>query len=193
MISHPFPSVPTSLLYGSLLGLSQFVATLLVFAFGLHGSADDLARSHKPESILGLILMMLVLGFAHRAAKKAALDRGAPELSLGAAAKLAALTALAGGIVTGLGQWLYVRLINPGLVDIQRAAIMERVGPDLEKLSAEELAAVTEKIEFATSAAARALVYGINTLVFAAILGIAYALIFRAAVRRDRKTGEHSA
>lgn len=184
--------MPLPLLHGLLLGLSQLVATLLVFAFGLHGTAEGLARAHKPESLLGLVLMMVVLGVAHRAAKKASLARGEAELTLGAAAKSAALTALVGGLVTGLGQWLYATLINPGLVEVQRAAVLERVGPDLAKLSAEEAAAVAQKIEFATSAAARGLVFGINTLLFAALLGVAYALIFRAAARRDRKTAEKS-
>lgn len=177
--------MPIPLLYGLLLGVSQFVATLAVFAFGLHSSAEGLAGAQKPESILGFVLLMLILGAAHRATKKASLARGESEIPLGAAAKLAALTALVGGVATGALQWLYAALINPRLCELQRAQIMERAGPDLAKLSAEEAAAITQKIDYATSAAARGLVFGINTLLFGLLLGIAYALIFRAAVRRD--------
>lgn len=177
--------MPIPLLYGLLLGLSQLLATLLVFAFGLHGSAEGLARAQKPESILGFVLMMVILGTAYRAAKKASLARGETEIALGAASKLAALTALVGGVVAGATQWLYAALINPKLVEIQHAAVMERVGPDLAKLAPADAAALTQKIDFATSAAARGLIFGINTLLFASLLGIAYALIFRAAVKRD--------
>lgn len=177
--------MPIPLLYGLYLGLSQLVATLAVFAFGLHSSAEGLARAQKPESILGFVLMMIILGLAYRAAKKASLARGESEIALGTASKFAALTAVIGGVIVGLTQWLYAALINPRLVEVQHTAVMEKVGPELAKLSAEEAAAVTQKIEFATSAAARGLVFGINTLLFAALLGIAYALIFRAAVKRD--------
>lgn len=185
--------MPIPILYGLLLGLSQFLATLLVFAFGLHGSAEGLARAQRPESILGFVFMMVILGAAYRVAKKASLARGETEIGLGAASKLAALTALVGGVVAGLTQWLYAALVNPRLVEIQRSAVMERVGPDLAKLSADEAATVTQKIEFATSASARGLVFGINTLLFAALLGIAYALIFRAAGKRDAAAKKKSA
>ena len=177
--------MPVPLLYGLFLGLAQLAATLAVFAFGLHSSAAGLAKAQMPESLIGFILLMLILGLAHRAAKKASLARGETVYAFGAAAKAAALTALVGGLVTGAGQWLYLAVINPGLHDLQRAQIMERAAPELAKLSPEDAAKVVEKIDYATSAAARGLVYGVNTVVFAALLGIAFALIFRAAVRRD--------
>lgn len=176
--------MPSPLLYGLLLGLSQLIATLAVFAYGLHSSAEGLARAQKPESILGFVLLMLILGAAHRAVKKASLARGETEIPLGAAAKLAALTALVGGVATGAFQWLYAALINPRLCELQRAQIMERAAPELAKLSAEDAAVITQKIEFATSAAARGVVFGLNTLLFGLLLGIAYALIFRAAAKR---------
>lgn len=177
--------MPTPLLYGLFLGLSQLAATLAVFAYGLHSSAEGLVRAQKPESILGFILLMLILGAAHRASKKASLARGESDIPLGTAAKLAALTALIGGITTGAFQWLYAALINPRLCELQRAQILERAAPELSKLSPEDAAVVTEKIDFATSAAARGVVFGLNTLLFGLLLGIAYALIFRAATRRE--------
>ena len=177
--------MPTSLLYGLLIGLAQFVATLLVFAFGLHGSAEGLAKAQKPESIVGFVLLMVLLGLAHRAAKKASIARGEAEPPFGTSAKLAALTALVAGLVTGLAQWIYAALINPRLCELQRAEVLRSVGPELAKLSPDAAAEQTRQIDFFTSAAARGLIFGINTLLFAFLLGLAYALIFRAAARRD--------
>jgi len=185
--------VPLPLLYGFLIGLAQLVATLVVFFLDLHGSAEGLARAQKPESIIGFVLLMILLGLAHRTAKKASLARGETELPLGGAAKLAALTALVAGLATGAFQWLYAALINPRLGELQRAQVLERAAPDLAKLSPEDAAAAMRQIESFTSPAARGVVFGINTFLFALLLGIAYALIFRAAVRRDQKAGKPSA
>ncbi len=176
--------MPAPLLYGSLVGLAQLFATLLVFALGLHGSASALPKAQMPESMIGFVLLMVLLGLAHRSAKKTALGRG-EELGFGAAAKLFGLVAAIGGLVNGLGQWLYLAVINPGLRDLQRAEILKRLEPELAKLAAEDSARVMHQIDQASSAAARGVVYGINTLFFALILGLAYALIFRAAARRE--------
>ena len=188
-----------SLLYGSFLGLAQLVATLLVFAFGLQKSAEGLAKAQMPESLMGFILMMIVIGLAHRAAKTAALAQGKPGLDFGPAAKGAALTALIGGVVTGAGQWLYLAVINPDLRELQRAQIMERAGPELAKLTAagdpdslRQHAEVLKQIDYAVSPLARAIVYGFNTFFFATLLGIAFALIFRAAARRDEAASKRS-
>jgi hypothetical protein len=70
---------------------------------------------------------------------------------------------------------------------------MERAAPELAKLSAADAAAISERIEFATSAAMRGAIFAINTFLFALILGLAYALIFRAAVRRDATASKKSA
>lgn len=177
--------MPLTLLYGLLIGLAQFVATLVVYFLGLHGSIEGLAKAQRPESLIGFVLLMVLLGLAHRAAKKASLARGEPELTFGAAAKLAALTAVVAALVAGAAQWIYAALINPRLPEIQRAEVMERAAPELAKLSAADVAAITERIEFGTSAAMRGIVFAVNTFLFALVLGLAYALIFRAAVRRD--------
>jgi Protein of unknown function (DUF4199) len=176
--------VPSPLLFGLLIGLAQLFATLLVFALGLHGSSEALPKAQMPESMIGFILLMVILGLAHRSAKKTTLARGG-EFGFGAAAKMFGLVAAVGGLTTGLGQWLYLAVINPGLRTLQHAEIMKRMEPELAKLAAEDAAKVVQQIDHATSAAARGLVYGINTLFFALILGLAYALIFRAADRRE--------
>ena len=175
--------MPLILRYGALIGLSQFLATLLVFAFGLHGSAQRLADAQFPESLIGFILLMAVIAFAHLAAKKTSADN--KGLKFGAAAKFATLTALVGGLVTGVTQYAYLAFINPALRDLQHAEIMERVKTTLPQLPPDEIARVVKQIDYATSAAARGLVYGLNTVVFATLLGLAFALIFRAAGRRD--------
>jgi hypothetical protein len=178
--------VPLPLTYGLLVGLAQLAATLVVFALGLHGSAEGLDKAQMPESLVGFILLMLILGLAHRQAKARALAAGG-DLAFGQAAKFFALIAVLGGALTGLGQWLYLAFINPGLREIQRAKILENAAAELAKLPPEQAADITQKIDFATSAVARGVVYGVNTLLFALLLGIAYALIFRAAARRDTK------
>lgn len=175
--------MPLALLYGSLIGLAQLFATLVVFALGKHQSAESLASAQMPESLIGFILLMIVVSFAHRAAKTTYAQGAA--LPFGAAAKFALATALVGGLTTGLGQYLYLAFINPGLRTLQHGIIVERAKDELAKLSPEAAAEVMQKIDYATSAAARGVVYGVNTLLFATLLGLAFALIFRAAIRRD--------
>ncbi len=177
--------MPLSLIHGFLIGLSQFAATLAVFALGMHSSSQRVADAQRVENILGYILLMVLLGLAHRAAKRASLARGEPEFRLGAAAKFSAATAAVGGISAGAFQWLYAALINPRVCELQRDRFLEQAGPELAKLSPDDLARATQQIELATSAGARSLIIGVNTFLFALVLGLAYALIFRAAVRRD--------
>lgn len=176
--------MPLSLTHGLLVGLAQLFATLIVFAFGLHSSAEGLARAQMPESLVGFILLMLILGLAHRSAKTRALASGG-DFGFGSAAKFFALIAVVGGVFTGLGQWFYLSAVNPGLREIQRAKIMETAAPELSKLPPEQAAQITQTIDLTTSAVARGVVYGVNTFLFALLLGLAYALIFRAAARRD--------
>ena len=170
--------------YGSLLGLAQCLATLVVFAFGLHGALELLERAQLIESLVGFVLMMAVIALAHRAFKA---DTEARQLApgFGRSAKFSALTALVAAFVTALGQYTYLGWINPALRELQRTQIMERVQDQLVGYTPEQIAQSTQQIDYATSAAARGLVYGLNTFFFATLLGLAFALIFRAAVRRD--------
>ncbi|MCX6938494.1 MAG: DUF4199 domain-containing protein [Verrucomicrobia bacterium] len=175
--------MPLPLLYGALIGLAQLFATLVVFALGKHQTAEGMASAQMPESLIGFILLMVVVSFAHRSAKKT-ISQGGP-LPFGAGAKFAVATGLVGGIVTAIGQYLYLAFINPSLRTLQQGLIVERAKDQLAKLSPEEAAQVMQKIEYATSATARGVVYGVNTFLFATLLGIAFAMIFRASVRRD--------
>lgn len=176
--------MPRPFLYGLLIGLAQLLATLVVFACGLHASAEGLSKAQFPESLIGFLLMMIVVGLAHLSLRSAAGARGEKTLGLGAAAKAAALTALVAGLCTGLFQWVYLAAINPALRDLQRAQIMERAGPELARLAPADAAVVTQKIDHATSAIARGVVYGVNTFLFSALLGVALAFIFRTAAQR---------
>jgi Protein of unknown function (DUF4199) len=138
------------------------------------------------ESLLGFIFLMLVIGAAHRAQRLAHRERHPDGLPFGLAAKLAAATAAVGGLATGLGQYLYLAVINPALRDLQRGQILERAKDKLAALPPEKLTEAMRQIDYATSAGARGLVYAFNTFLFATLLGLAFALIFRAAVRRDQ-------
>ncbi len=177
--------MPPTLLYGFLIGLSQLIATLVVFAMGLHASAATLERAQFIESLTGFILLMIVISLAHRAAKEAG-----RTATVGAAAKGAALTGLLGGLATGAGQYVYFAFINPGLQVIQRNIILEGAKAELAKLDATALADAHRHIDYATSPLARGIIYTVNTTLFAILLGIAFALIFRAAAKRDEAAGK---
>jgi hypothetical protein len=172
--------MPPTLLYGLLIGLGQLLASLIVFAMGLHSDPARLASAMQTESLIGFILLMIVVSLAHRAAKA----RGETE-TIGQSAKGAALTAFVGALFTGLAQYAYLAFINPGLRDLQRNAILEGAKAHLATLSPEKLAEDMRHIDYATSAMARGIGYALPTFVFATLMGIAFALIFRAAARRD--------
>ena len=176
--------MPPHFLYGLLIGLGQLLATLLVFALGFHNSAETLQRAVQLESLIGFILLMAVVSLSYRAAKARN-----ETTTIGRAAKSAALTALAGGVFTGLGQYVYLAIINPGLREIQRSLIIEGAKAHLATLSPEKLAEDMRHIDAATSPLARAVGYAAPTFIFATLLGIAFALIFRAAIRRDEAAG----
>jgi hypothetical protein len=169
-----------TLLYGILIGAGQLVSSLIVFAMGLHSDPARLPNAMQTESLIGFVLLMIVVSLAYRASKA----RGETE-TIGQSAKGAALTALVGAIVTGLGQYAYLAFINPGLRDIQRNLILEGAKAHLATLSPEKLAEDMRHIDHATSPFARAVGYALPTFVFATLMGIAFALIFRAAARRD--------
>lgn len=168
-----------TLLYGFFIGLGQLASSLVVFAMGLHSDPARLSNAMQTESLVGFILLMIVVSLAYRAAKA----RGQTE-TMGQSAKGAALTALVGALFTGLGQYTYLAFINPGLRDLQRNDILERAKAHLATLSPEKLAAEMRHID-ATVPLARAITYGMSIFVFATLMGIAFALIFRAAARRD--------
>ncbi len=172
--------MPPTLLYGFLIGLGQLVSSLIVFAMGLHNDPARIPNAMQTESLVGFILLMIVVSLAYRAAKA----RGETE-TIGQSAKGAALTAVVGALFTGLGQYAYLAFINPGLRDIQRNIILEGAKAHLASLSPEKLAEDMRHIDYATSPLARGIGYALPTFVFATLMGIAFALIFRAAARRD--------
>lgn len=176
--------MPTFLVYGFFIGLSQTLATLLMFALGFHRSAEGLAKAQMPENLVGFILLIVLVGLAYRAARKQAAARGA-EPTLGGASKLAALTALFAALVTGAGQYVYRAAINRTPAEIMTATALKNAEPYLAPLSAEEAATQKTVIEFFNSPLFTSVVYVINVFFFTLLLGIAYAWIFRAAVRRD--------
>lgn len=169
-----------TLLFGFLIGLGQLASSLVVFAMGLHSDPARLSNAMQTESLVGFILLMIVVSLAYRAAKA----RGQTD-TIGQSAKGAALTALLGALFTGLGQYAYLAFINPGLRDLQRNDILERAKAHLATLSPEKLAEDMRQIDHATSPIFRGITYGVPTFVFATLMGIAFALIFRAAARRD--------
>jgi Protein of unknown function (DUF4199) len=176
--------VPTFLLYGLLIGLSQTLATLLLFAIGYHASAEIIARSQMMENLIGFILLMVLVGFAYRSEKAKTLARGA-EFTFGRAARLAALTALLAALAAGLGQYAYRALINPAVTDILVQSALANAEPHLAPLPAEQAARHRDVIVFFNSPLFMSLVYLLNAFFFTLLLGLAYAAIFRAAARRD--------
>lgn len=177
--------MPTFLLYGLLIGLSQTLATLLLFAIGYHASAESIAQSQMMENLIGFILLMVLVGFAYRSEKARTLARGA-EFTFGRAARLAALTALVAALAAGLGQYAYRAFINPGVTEIMVQAALANAEPHLAPLPAEEAARHRQTITFFSSPPFMSVAYAINSFIFTLLLGLAFAAIFRAAARRDQ-------
>jgi hypothetical protein len=93
--------------------------------------------------------------------------------------------ALVGGLALGLFQAAYLAEINPALGASQRAAVEAGAAEHLAKLSAEDLEQARRAIAFHTSPTARGLVHGVNLFFFGTLMGLAFAMIFRAAARRE--------
>lgn len=162
-----------ALVYGALLGALQFAVTLVIHACGLHSAADKIESGHRVENLLAFVLMMTCLSLGLRAIRR---DRHAAERSFGfgVGAKQALLIATVGGLVNGLGQYLYVAMINPGYSDALRAFYAQSSG-----FTAEEAAAVAGQLDIVVSAPFRALSTGITTLIFGLLIGLAYSVLFR--------------
>lgn len=162
-----------ALVYGALLGALQFAATLAIYAGGLHSATDKIESGHRLENLLAFVLMMTCLSLGLRAIRR---DRHAAEQAFGflVGAKKALLIATVGGLVNGLGQYLYVAVIHPGYSDVLRAFYLQSSG-----FTAEEAAAVAGQLDIVVSAPFRALSTGLTTLIFGLLIGLAYSALFR--------------
>jgi len=162
-----------TLLIGALVGFLQFVGTLLVYAFGLHGSPEMLEGGHRFESIISFVAIMACLSFGLRSARKNRHLVG--ELfNFGYGARLALGTAAAAGLFTALGQYLYVALVNPAYSDHLRAMLVAGANLNLEQAEA-----AAHQLDFATSAAFRGVNQGITTSLFSLLIGVAFSFLFR--------------
>ena len=177
--------MPLPLIYGSLIGLAQLLATLVVFALGKHQSAEGLASAQMPESLIGFILLMIVVSLAHRSAKTKFAQGAA--LPFGTAAKFALATGLVGGLATGLGQFIYLQFLNPNLGALRLEIWLLTQKSAIDQLTPEAKAELIQNHAYFNSPTFFSIVHGVNTFLFATLMGIAFALIFRAAVRRDDK------
>ncbi len=176
--------MPPSLLYGFLLGLAQTLATLLVFALGLHAAGETLQRAQFIENLVGFVLMIIVVALGMRAARKARDARG-DESTFGAGALSALGLAFVGAIFAGIGQAVYIAYINPAFQEVLRAAILAGAAEHLAGLTPEETAEATRNLDLMVSPIARGVTQGISTFLFATIVGLAFAVVLRAALRRE--------
>ncbi len=169
----PATSFHFTLFVGGLVGLLQLLGTLIVYAFGLHGSPEMLDSGGNFESITSFVAIMACFSLGLRSARKKRHLAGEP-FNFGYGARLALGSAAAGGIFTALGQYLYIAVINPAYSDHFRAKLVAGAN-----LSPEETAARADQLEFVTSAAFRALSHGISTLLFGLLIGVAFSVLFR--------------
>ena len=176
--------MPASLRYGFLLGLTQTVATLIVFAAGLHAAGASLQRAQFVESLIGFVFMIVVVALGMRAARKTREAAGV-ESTFGAGARSALALAFFGAVFAGLGQAAYMAYVNPGFRDVLREAILAGAAEQLAALSPEDAAEAARNVDLAVSPLARGLAQGINTFLFATIVGLAFAVVLRAALRRE--------
>lgn len=176
--------MPVYLRYGLLLGLGQTFATLLVYFAGQHDTTATLPTAQFVENLTGFLLLIVVVALAQRAAKNAREARGEPS-TFGAGAKSALALASVGALVAALGQYIYIAFINPGYPGVLRQAILDGAKDKIAGLKPEELEQSLAQLDFALSAPMRAVAQGIGTLVFATLLGLVFAVVFRAAVRRE--------
>ncbi len=164
----------TAQLYGLLLGALQILGTLAVYAFGLHSDPASLEGGHRFENIAAFVAMMACLCLGLRAIARARVASGG-VFTFGVGAQAACVIAAIGGIVTALGQYLYVAFINPAYAVHLRAVYLAKT-----QLTPEQTAAYAAQLDFITSPLFRALNLGVTTLVFSLFIGLAYAFLFRA-------------
>jgi hypothetical protein len=176
--------MPPFFRFGLVLALSQALVTLIFFALGHHATAQAATAVALPENLVGFGLMMGAITWAHRSERLAWAKRGETR-GFGAAARFTLGMALVASVVLGLFQVAYLAAINPALGESQRAVIEAGAAESLAKLSAEDLEQARRAIAFHTSPTARGIVHGLNLLVFGALMGLAFAVIFRAAARRE--------
>jgi hypothetical protein len=176
--------MPPALRYGFLLGLTQTIATLIVFAAGLHAAGASLQRAQFVESLVGFVFMIVVVALGMRAARKAREAEGV-ESTFGAGARSALALAFFGALFAALGQAGYMAFVNPGFQTVLREAILAGAAEQLAALSPEAADEATRNVDLAVSPLVRGLAQFINTFLFATIVGLAFAVVLRAALRRE--------
>jgi hypothetical protein len=176
--------VPPSLRYGFLLGLAQTLATLIVCVIGLHAAGETLPRAQFVENLVGFVFMIIVVALGMRAARKARDARG-EESTFGAGALSALAIAFFGALFAGLGQAAYMAFVNPGFQQVLREAILAGATEQLAALSPEDAAEATRTLDLMVSPLARGIAQGVSTFLFATIVGLAFAVVLRAALRRE--------
>jgi len=163
----------TALLFGALLGALQTLATLIIYACGLHGSPEILEGGHRFENIAAFVVMMACLAFGLRSVRRQRHGSGG-SFTFGFGFKHAAVIAAIGGLLNALGQFLYVAVVHPAYADHFRAALLAGV-----ELTPEQAAEYEAQLDFIVSPLFRAINQGGTTLLFTLFVGIAYCLLFR--------------
>ncbi len=161
----------TALVFGSLLGLSLFICLLGLHATGLRADPSKVQILRMAESLLSYIFLMAALLACLRRLQNA--DRGNP-LGYPRALGHGVLLALTGGVVLGLGHWVYGTFINPGYGDTLREAML--AGYDL---TPEQLAEIEPRMRFITSPTGIAIGQGVPLVAFGLLMSLVVALFFR--------------
>jgi len=161
----------TAFAYGALLGLSLFVCLLGLHVAGFTTDTAKVDLVRTIESLLGYVFLMACLLACLRQRQRAT-----PNVPLGFGRALAtgAVLALTGGLVLGVGHWVYGTLINPGHQETLREALL--IG---HELTPEQLAELEPRLRFITSPLGIAIGQGVPLVAFGVLMSLVVAVFFR--------------
>ncbi len=161
----------TSITFGTILGLSLFVCLIGLHATGLNGDPTKVKTMQTLESLLSYIFLMAALLACLRR-----LQNATPGTPLGFSRALGhgALLALTGGIVLGIGHWIYGTLINPGYQQVLRTAMLASVD-----IPPDQLASVEPQLQFITSPTGIAITQGVPLIAFGLLMSLVVSIFFR--------------
>lgn len=161
----------SALRYGILLGLALFGLTLVIHAAGFNATPERLQMARQMESLGGFMLLMVALVAGLRSLQKAT---PAEPMGFGRALKTGTVIALVGGVLGGLGIWLYGTAINPDYAATLRAALLAG-----HEFTAEEVALAERQLDHMTSPLMLGAVQAATIAFFGAIMSMAVAVFFR--------------
>lgn len=161
----------TALTFGTILGLSLFICLVGIHTTGLNADPTKINMTQGIESLLSYVFLTAALLACLRRLQKTASGQ---SLGYGRALSSGTVLAFTGGIVFGVGQWIYGTFINQGYQATLRAAMIARTS-----LTPEQLTTVEPQLQFITSPLGSAITQGVPLIFFGVIMSLVVGLFFR--------------